>query len=350
MYPAYIELRKLFLKSIYKNAIIYILIFIIACTPKNQNHNLLALLDMIPNLGDYWAQIYWVNFLIVLDPNHTDFIEPATQTRIDKNKNKIILISGWNYNDKSNRNYPSSEELKKRVLNNWKHLFSTSQFIELSNNLDVFVFDYLTSDPIDKNGWRLRLLLDQFFTEENKTVIIYAHSMGGLVSRFALYYKDSPSYIKKIITAGTPFHGSPWASPEYQKDKSLLGELAQFLTNTEGGKDLRWDNYDNSLPNSSNQKLTQINQNFDRDSYLITLYGEVPSGTSFESDSLQTFGIFCTLLNDFNNHDCVVPSRSAYLDNHSVYKNLKIGKYDHTDVNWGTTNTRNFILNIILNL
>lgn len=196
----------------------------------------------------------------------------------------------------------------------------------------------------------MQRFLDDIFSGQNENVVIFAHSMGGLVARFALYYDDSPTYLKKIITASTPFHGSPWASPEYNKDKSFLGELARYLTNTEGGRNLRWDNYDFSLVGAFNLKLTSINQEFSRDHFFITFYGEVPSGSSYESDSQRNFSTFCALLNDFSKHDCIVPSRSAYLDGNSLHTIFKLGKYDHSDINWGTSTVRNLLLQHIMNL
>lgn len=321
------------------------------CSKKNNNdYSLLVALGLVQPLGDYWAKMYKFNPYIVNDPDNIYFIDIATPEQIDPIKKKLVIISGWNFNDRSNRSYPTIEELKKRVLNNWNHLIITNHFLILLQNYEIFTFDYLTSDPIDINGYRLRVWLDKLFIGYNKKVIIYAHSMGGLVSRFALYYNERPDYLKAIVTAGTPFHGSPWASPEYQKDKTVLGSLASFLTDSEGGKDLRWDNYDNSLTGASNLKLTTINQKIDRDDLLYTLYGEVLGGNNYASDSNQNFSSLCSLLNDFSSHDCIVPSRSAYIDGHVVANKQKIGSYDHIDINWQTPNVRNFLLNYLNNL
>lgn len=338
--------------SLRKHIINFLLFsFLMDCkAQENKDLSYFIFLGIIPDLGSYWSKIYKVDPLIIYDPNNTNFIEVANLNLVDKNKKKVLLISGWNYKDKSNQDYPPVENLKKRVIENWKHLFTTSEFIALINNYEIYIFDYLTSDPVDKNGLRLRNWLDSLFLDEDHKLIIYAHSMGGLVSRFAIYFYDKPNYIKKIITVGTPFHGSPWASPEYQKDKSILGELANFLTNTEGGKDLQWDNYDFSLSGALNLKLLEINSKTYRDDLFITLYGEVPNGTNYERDSLRSFGVLCTLLNDFQQHDCIVPTRSAYLDWNPVFLRQKIGNYDHSDINWATPNIRNFLLNLILGL
>ncbi|GIX41398.1 MAG: esterase [Leptospiraceae bacterium] len=333
--------------------IINLLLMLLFCTKKNNkdDYSLLAALGLVQSLGDYWAKIYKFNPYIVNDPDNIYFIDIATPENIDPIKTKLILISGWDYNDRSNRSYPTIEELKNRALNtNWGHLVKTSHFSILLQNYEVFTFDYLTSDPIDINGYRLRIWLDKLFYGYNNKVIIFAHSMGGLVSRFALYYNERPEYLKAIVTAGTPYHGSPWASPEYQKDKTLLGSLAAFLTDSQGGRDLAWDNYDNSLTGASNVKLATINQKTDRDDLIHALYGEIPGGNTFASDSLQSFGSLCATLNDFSPHDCIVPSRSAYLDGHILADKKNIGNYDHQDINWLTNYVRNYLVNYINNL
>lgn len=331
---------------------IILVISLLNCSTKNKNdYSLLASLGLIESLGNYWAKIYKFNPNIVNDPTNIAYIDVATPQIVDNSKTKIILISGWNYNDRSNRSYPTIDELKNRALNkNWGHFVPTTQFALLISNYEVYTFDYLTSDPIDTNGYRLRVLMDDLFHKYNNNVIIFAHSMGGLVSRFALYYSERPAYIKAIITAGTPFHGSPWASPQYQKNKTVLGSLANFLTDSEGGRDLAWDNYDFSLNGAFNIKLYNINQQRDRDDLIYALYGEIPGGNTYASDSNRNFLTFCSVLNDFASHDCIVPSRSAILDGNPIRDRKKIGNYDHSDINWHTNFVRNYLLTYINNL
>ncbi len=338
--------------------LLIIMVFLISNTnciffqsKKDDNNDLLILLGFIQPLGDYWARLYKIRPEIIYDPTNIDLIYEPHPSEVDLLKKKIILITGWDYTDRSNRSYPSSEELKDRALNkNLGHIVSSFQFSILVSQYEIYTFDYLTSDPVDVNGLRLRNRMDQLFSSSYANVIIYAHSMGGLVSRFAIYTGERPNYMKAVITNGTPFHGSPWASPEYQKDKLVLGQLASFFTDTEGGKDLRWDNYDFSLSGASNFKLLHINSLTNRDDLFHTLYGEVPSGTSYASDSQKTFFGFCYVLNDFSNHDCIVPSRSAYLDGNTPAYRQKIGNYDHNDINWNTNTVRNYLLNYINNL
>lgn len=334
----------------------FLLFYLIHCNSfcynqTSKDYSLIAALGLMQSLGDYWAKMYKFDPNVVYAPTNTYLIDVANENNIDPYKIKIVLITGWDYNDTSNRSYPSMDELRNRALKtNWGHFVSTLEFAYLVQNYEVFTFDYLTSDPVDMNGYRLRVWLDKLFYRERNRVIIFAHSMGGLVTRFALYNFDTPKYLKAIVTAGTPYHGSPWASTQYTKDKTLLGKLANYLTDTAGGRDLAWDNYDFSLSGAMNLKLYLINQKKDRDHLIHALYGEVPGGTTYESDSKTTFGSLCTLLNDFSNHDCIVPSRSARLEGNTLANTQKIGNYDHQDINWQTNNVRNYLLQYINNL
>jgi len=97
---------------------IILAISLLNCSTKNKNdYSLLASLGLIEYLGNYWAKIYKFNPNIVNDPTNIAYIDVATPQIVDNSKTKIILISGWNYNDRSNRSYPIIDELKNRALN-----------------------------------------------------------------------------------------------------------------------------------------------------------------------------------------------------------------------------------------
>jgi len=69
---------------------------------------------------------------------------------------------------------------------------------------------------ISSNGKNLNNLLEELvknWPEPIEELVIIAHSMGGLVSRSALYYgeqnqKKWTQHVKKIVFLGTPHHGS----------------------------------------------------------------------------------------------------------------------------------------------
>lgn len=79
----------------------------------------------------------------------------------------------------------------------------------------VLYLNYNTGRRISSNGREFSQLLQRFIdTHPQITEInLIGHSMGGLVSRSALYYGDELSYswvdkVNKLITIGTPHHGA----------------------------------------------------------------------------------------------------------------------------------------------
>lgn len=166
----FFKIRFMSFINFYK-AIFLIYFLCMSCTVNKQDYKFFALSGLLSTLPDFWARLYWIHPFISLE-SKIDFITITQQEWIDSNKKKIILISGWNYNDKSDRNYPSEMELKERVLKNWKHLFSSFHFGILANHYEIFVFDYLSSEPVDQNGWRLRRFLDDIFSGQNENVVI----------------------------------------------------------------------------------------------------------------------------------------------------------------------------------
>lgn len=89
----------------------------------------------------------------------------------------------------------------------------------LARELDKTPIDllYNSGRHISSNGQTLNELLESLIMQwpvPVEELIIIAHSMGGLVSRSALYYgqqkKNSwTKHLKKIVFLGTPHHGAP---------------------------------------------------------------------------------------------------------------------------------------------
>lgn len=316
----------------------------------NSDTELLTLLGLLQPLGDYWARLYYVDPLIIFDEQNINLIREATAADTFPGQKKLVLIPGWDTGDRSDGAFPSAADLETRALvTNWNHLFTTSEFDQLvtSDNYQIFVFDYLTSDAIGTNGIRFKNKLDQVFGSlSSPEVIIYAHSMGGVVTRSMLYEGARPSYLKAALLNGSPLHGSPWASSEFLADKSVLEALAGYLTATTGGQDLRWDNFDNSLPGASNPFLTELNAKTGRDDLVHLTYAEVPDATTFDEDgSARAYmKLACPILDTgaMYNGDCLVPTTSAILSGlttASAPQNL--GRYEHFQINWHTAAIRN---------
>ena len=84
---------------------------------------------------------------------------------------------------------------------------------------------------------KLAGLIDEANAKHSGTgeILLVAHSMGGLVSRYYLEsgaYKDRPGYsaVRQLITLGTPHRGSPLALTAVQgKEKRLWLNADQVL-------------------------------------------------------------------------------------------------------------------------
>ena len=328
-----------------------LLTFFAACQgnacQNDDNDEVLYLLGLIQPLGDYWARLYYVDPLIIGDEENINLIREALPSDTFSGQKKLILVSGWDTADRSDVSYPSLNDLKTRALvTNWNHLIKTSDYDGLLlDGYQIFIFDYLTSDSISLNGARFRYWLDRTFgTVDSPEVIIYAHSMGGIVTRTALYQGSTPAYLKAALINGSPLHGSPWASPQYQESKSFLGKLASFLTQTDGGSDLRWDNFDSSIPGASNPFLSELAAKTGRDQLIHLTYGDVDDGSTFVDNGtvsavMQTA---CLALHpDGFRGDCIVPITSAqYSGVTNPNPTTDLGRYEHFQINWASSGIR----------
>jgi len=327
-------------------AVLFLQCSLITKKKKDPVQNYLAAIVLSQSAPDSYAKLYIASSLLASNSTNTNYLTQVS-TASNTAKKKLILIHGWQYNDRDNAAIPTDSDLKKRILTDiWKDVLATDFYSGvLLKSYDLYFFTYLTSSTVDSNGKRLRNTLDAFFSAESGTVTIFGHSMGGLISKAALNESSKPSYISRIITAGTPFHGSPWASPAYQKSKSFLGDVATFMTGTNGGKDLAWDNYDSSITGASNTYLNTLNAKKDRDSLIYAYYGSLDSsGTGFSgSDSSMLVG--CASLGTvYAPSDCIVPQTSAISVGNSFAKTLDVGKLSHTDLNLRSGTVRNYLL------
>ncbi len=357
-----------------------------SCAKENKNSDIWMTYFLLTNpqgdIAEYYAKVY----KIVSTGDGYEAVEVNSATSgnlVDPSKPKLIIVHGWFTSDRNSASFPSSEDLKKRVLDEsfWGKFFNTDEFAAILVNYDVYAYDYLTSVHIQRNGSLFRQRLDTAFgASDASSLSIYAHSMGGLVTRTAVYEGDAPPYLKKIITSGTPYHGSPWASPQWL---DFMGEgllslntipelVASFLTNTDGGSDLRWDNFDNKIPGAENAFLTDLNTKTDRDHFFTAYYGnclnELNGCSGADTDAKNSLNLLCEILGntdgtvdstthftgaDFAPSDCVVPLKSAInavsdiTDYHglsaaqSKYSAIAdIGSFDHFDIKMNTQQPR----------
>ena len=144
---------------------------------------------------------------------------------------KEKLISSWvGFYRQRQYIFPLSQQKSRIVTDSWGDFIKSSTFdlIVATKQYDIYGFDYLTSNSIDVNGKRFRAKLDNLFGKETGTVVILGHSMGGVLSRFAVYESTRPTYLGQSFSTGAPFSWIPWASPQFQADRGTLGNLASF--------------------------------------------------------------------------------------------------------------------------
>ena len=97
----------------------------------------------------------------------------------------------------------------------------------LDKKFRVIEYAYDWRKPLERLGQEFSAFLDKI---DDKDVTIVAHSMGGLVTRAALDdTKRKFPNVKKIITLGTPHHGSFSPIMAIRGTNSLLRKLARFI-------------------------------------------------------------------------------------------------------------------------
>ncbi|WP_061232093.1 esterase/lipase family protein [Leptospira noguchii] len=301
------------------------------CKPKAENTNNVE--DILKNLGfPFWDEFNHelykftpISFIVSKSDFILDQFVIATPN-LKVNKPKIVLIHGW---DPEERNFELPTTKAKKVANIRKiwddalEMYSQNLF-EAQTNYEFYTFTYRTSDYIEHNGRRLIDKLNSVFTSDDK-VILLAHSMGGLVARSALYHVNNTNdVIGFIVSLGTPYLGSPFASPSYRKDLGSLGKLIGFVTGTAGGKDLAYTNAlgtpyqvpeNEIIPGASNAYLERLLSESSKDSKVTAFYGEM-SKCKDHPGSGAVFIIGCDILKDeepsfANKNDGMVTSTSG---------------------------------------
>jgi sulfatase modifying factor 1 len=230
-------------------------------------------------------------------------------------KTPIILIHGWQIN----RDSSNAQDIWPNFIN----YFNSNN--DLSNKYELYSFSYDSTQHIEDNGNALASTITACFPS-NKVVII-AHSMGGLVSHSYIQKHGGGSKVIKLITLGTPYHGSPWIQYLQQKEgrmiaggvlgAAVVGWINIFTTlNTAGATDLAWDNYDKNLniPDPVTTYLSDLNNSLK--TQYANLYNAFYGNGIDISDSSHEFPYCETYFNlaliTGYDSDGIVPIVSAY--------------------------------------
>ncbi|EKR54850.1 esterase/lipase family protein [Leptospira interrogans] len=326
------------------------------CKPKAENTNTVE--DILKSVGfSFWDEfnheLYkFIPISSIVSKN--DFIiDQFTIANPDLkvNKPKVILIHGWDFEE---RNFELPTTKAKKVANIRKiwgdalEMYSQNLF-ETQTTYEFYTFTYRTSDYVEHNGRRLIDKLNSVFTPDDK-IILLAHSMGGLVARSALYHPNNTNdVIDFIVSLGTPYLGSPFASPSYRKHLGALGELIGFVTGTAGGKDLAYTNAlgtsyqvpeSEIIPDASNAYLERLLSESSKDSKVTAFYGEM-SQCKGHPGSGTAFIIGCDILKDevpsfAGKNDGIVTSTSGKMSSKLPPERQFVKDLDHYQLSFSS--------------
>lgn len=117
--------------------------------------------------------------------------------KLREGEEPVVLVHGIDPNEI----YGVWTVYKKMFADSWKKL--------LPQEYGLYIFLYPSLDiPLEK----IANVLVQQISNLGCKVNIYAHSMGGIVVRYALQDEKFRSFVNKIVFAGTPHIGSPLAN------------------------------------------------------------------------------------------------------------------------------------------
>ncbi|XDD48909.1 esterase/lipase family protein [Leptospira sp. WS92.C1] len=290
-----------------------------------------------------------IPFVILKSQFNADQFAVATAESKDT-RPKIVLIHGWDFTEK-NIDPPTDKFTKvSNLRETWDDALEiySQNLTNVQTDYELYVFTYRTSDFVENNGRRLIERLNSVFTPADK-VILLAHSMGGLVSRAALYHPNNTNdVIDFVISLGTPYLGSPFASSSYQGSFGAIGDVISFMTNTEGGKDLAYTNalgtgYQVPFPTeyidgATNLYLERLLGESSKDSRVIAFYGEMGVCTG-HAGSESTYTIGCAFLANgnpsfTNKSDGIVTSTSGKMSSKLPGARQIVKDFDHAQLSF----------------
>jgi pimeloyl-ACP methyl ester carboxylesterase len=254
----------------------------------------------------------------------------------------LVLIHGWQRLGTDMNDIKPEQDDWKNFIN---YFYSDS---DLTAKFVLYTYRYDSKKDIDTNGSNLATTINNYFPNAPK-VAITAHSMGGLVSHSYIQNHGGNSKVLKLITLGTPYHGSPVI--QAVNGNTVAGVLDQLLNPTSlaiftaeniflclaspGTLDLRWDNFDNNPrilnENTYLKKLNSTMKNADLYAAFAGSMRDINHGkydATYPLNSLLGYGYSSTDARKGN--DGVVPVVSAFNNGHPGGF-LEIGPEDNYD-------------------
>ena len=180
------------------------------------------------------------------------------------------------------------------------------RFKEVLRRYHVYFYQYPTHLCVKVSGAALAAELRRVLpaARQGQDLVVIAHSLGGLVARFALQPDDIASRVRDVITLATPHHGTVLASlvmadARIRGKVGLFGFFCQRMSRrvwpiTPGLMGMAYDNWDNLITSKDiekygiyvNEDLHRLNQH-DRIAGKITaLMGRVRDSKWLENRNL----------------------------------------------------------------
>ncbi|MPQ24296.1 esterase/lipase family protein [Bacillus paralicheniformis] len=228
------------------------------------------------------------------DPGHWFAGDPVEHP--DPAKPPIVFVHGLNGSSSA---WIDENDMAEQA---WKNGYNAA-FIDLHPDKDM-----------QDNGAMLAAKLREIYQHFGRKVILVSYSKGGIDSQSALIHHNAYHYVERVITLGTPHHGSQLADLAYSSWAGWLTDIlgqkndAVYSLQTGFMKSFR-DQTDNH-PNRSKTKY-------------FTLAGNKIGGFG----SVLFFG--GVYLNMFGENDGAVTEKNARLP---YATNLNTGKWDHFSI------------------
>lgn len=194
-------------------------------------------------------------------------VTPAAEARTDTRTKPVVYVHGYNaFGDGTDCNMWSSMD---STLRSWGLTGQrvTVRYYKGDTNCTHAVENYGTAgrhyDPggphdrytrIEHLSYHLAWMIYTQWSSKGVTVDVVSHSMGGLITRYALAqvarrHPDFPPYlsVEDSVTLGTPHAGTGWASfcwtvqcEQMRPGSSLVNWLATYAPNPQGSGGTDW--------------------------------------------------------------------------------------------------------------
>jgi pimeloyl-ACP methyl ester carboxylesterase len=265
------------------------------------------------------------------------------------NQIPVILVHG------------SGSDLRVDTLNYWRWWCGDQYFNSTENSAKFKVYRYVydSSRHISENGSDFAQFITKYPEFQGRKIVIMAHSMGGLVARYALNVSaDLRTMTVKLLTLGTPHLGTPIADPTWLCQtpglENSVPVIESFFGGSTGNFDLAWYNpndmpagpgcsatlhYDSQLlQDSINIPFTGSKemQETSGDNKIIAFGGYMKSGISIQglrnlADHLKLGAANVVMKRmqkkdgySFNKNDGLVPLESALCETHPGIESINI--------------------------